>query len=121
MDVVVDGDHRRARRRVDAARCDEDDTVRERAADACEVAAFPAGLVGLLSAAGEDDELESCAVDALGDPFEELGAERLDVADEHRRSRWCACSASSARRGSRGSPARRSPSGPVRTWSAATP
>ena len=51
--------------------------------DPREVAALPAGLVGLLPAAGEDDELEPRAVDALGDPLEELGAERLDVADEH--------------------------------------
>ena len=82
-DVVVDGDHRRAGRRIDAARCDEDDAVGERAADPREVAALPAGLVGLLPAAGEDDELEPRALDALGDPLEELGAERLDVTDEH--------------------------------------
>ena len=57
-DVVVDGDDRRAGRRIDAARCDEDDAVRERAADPRQVATLPAGLVGLLPAAGEDDELE---------------------------------------------------------------
>ena len=82
-DVVVDRDHRRAGRRIDAARRDEDDAVRERAADPREVAALPAGLVGLLPAAREDDELVARAVDPLGDSLEELGAERLDVADEH--------------------------------------
>ncbi len=47
-DVVVDSDHRRAGGSIDAAGRDEDDTVRERAADPREVAALPAGLVGLL-------------------------------------------------------------------------
>ena len=80
---MVDRDDRRAERLVDAARRDEDRAVRERAADPREVAPLPAGLVGGLPAAGEDDELVARVADAASDSLEQLGAERLEVAHEH--------------------------------------
>ena len=83
LDVVVDRDDGRAERLVDAARRDEDRAVCECAADPREVAPFPAGLVGRLAAAGEDDELVARVADTASDSLEQLGAERLEVAHEH--------------------------------------
>ncbi len=81
--VVVDRDHRRSEHLVDAAGRDEDRTVGERPADAREVAALPAALVARAAGAGEHDELVVRVVDRPRDALEQLGAERLDVGDEH--------------------------------------
>ncbi len=80
--VRVDGHDRLIRVHLGDGRCDQDGAVGERAAETRHVPPLPADVVAAVTA-GVDDQLVLAAAQRVGGALQHLGAERLDVGDQH--------------------------------------